>query len=1023
MAYRHPYTHSDIPNSTGLYSVLSNGLTTYICTLCHTENFQSSRALRRHCTSLSHKNLVQATATMNMPSLLNQHIASPLTEHYPFVMNPPCTHTDPTTIDEPRSDYMHIDESIVDANIDNMPIDIDYDGTQSLHIIEAISTLKELFNENSPSYRFYANEMLNHAGKAAIISHSILKNDSFIGSIHEEDIDLQFCILELIISSSNTLREKLVNVFQRIMLKYNSSLSAPLDVNRSLVERLDRLRPTPSFIPIDLPLSVNEIRSNYTLDKNSMWKCLPSADIRSCRINTKMTHAFASVKQSIAHVLASGGRLLTKHEMIGRELDTYNTLIKDDSGELDVVFLQLWSDSFEPNTTKTNRGSLWIATLTVMSSKATRGKIINTFPMGLCRGSDGETQDVIMSTIIQEINELSRNPTTFYYRDSPKVLKCFVRLHVVLQDQIERRKRYYILLGNSKPSSRWGYHASTIDTVINKIPACSDCLSSMRTNTWRYDSPHICPTCLNWDTTHCEGTVKLTHEYLLRVLEEANSLAMDGMNFSGIRAYTKARGLNEAAAILIDKHVEAVKKKLLITTDTTLTESTKADLVKDMIGPNYELWTGSPLWSSITHDVEDTVDVPLHLIFLGIVKSTMAYVANFLSDKKISKTFDVLMRRKLNTFILEYKLSWLVVINFKSNEVMSSVGWVGENFIAFSRLFKWYMSSIILFESEATTPAPIADMSSQPIQKWNKIHLVSYLESHGFVRVPKKTLKDVLRIMVEEHQRTGFIPPEFTATPTTAASCTVLDVFELTVSLHDLLKVVMGPSHENTRNEIERHSRLFLSQLHKVCATVGTEAVFLRKWNAQSLLNLGKMYSRFGPFSNLWEGGFCGEGFIKRFKKEISNYCLNSFPEKILDNVNKRKSLEIIMSNTPESAGGKKMHHVYTSSLDVRRRLVTHQSISAIHCSQTNEVYIAVKDAKAISFIRLLLTREREDMVGIWYSLLLESADGPGSYDPTLQHTFSYLVLLPSEHLISDNLHYYCICHQSWDEELTLSDH
>jgi hypothetical protein len=74
-----------------------------------------------------------------------------------------------------------------------------------------------------------------------------------------------------------------------------------------------------------------------------------------------------------------------------------------------------------------------------------------------------------------------------------------------------------------------------------------------------------------------------------------------------------------------------------------------------MIGKDYEPWKGSPLWHSRTHDVSDVIDTPMHLIFLGIVKTTISYVSDFIKKFKISTTFSTIVSRRMNIFYNEYK--------------------------------------------------------------------------------------------------------------------------------------------------------------------------------------------------------------------------------------------------------------------------------------------------------------------------------------------------------------------------------
>jgi hypothetical protein len=79
---------------------------------------------------------------------------------------------------------------------------------------------------------------------------------------------------------------------------------------------------------------------------------------------------------------------------------------------------------------------------------------------------------------------------------------------------------------------------------------------------------------------------------------------------------------------------------------------------------------------------------------------------------------------------------------------------------------------------------------------------------------------------------------------------------------------VMGPHHLETRNLIEKFTRLYLLSLHSVCTNLGKYDVFLSVWNTSSLLNIGRTVEQYGHPSSYWEGGLRDEAIIQKFKSE-----------------------------------------------------------------------------------------------------------------------------------------------------------
>ena len=48
-----------------------------------------------------------------------------------------------------------------------------------------------------------------------------------------------------------------------------------------------------------------------------------------------------------------------------------------------------------------------------------------------------------------------------------------------------------------------------------------------------------------------------------------------------------------------------------------------------------------------------------------------------------------------------------------------------------------------------------------------------------------------------------------------------------------------------------------------------TKPVWLTSYNFMCLLNLPQVAAQLGPIRNLWEGNFCGEGYIRMVKPEM----------------------------------------------------------------------------------------------------------------------------------------------------------
>ena len=95
----------------------------------------------------------------------------------------------------------------------------------------------------------------------------------------------------------------------------------------------------------------------------------------------------------------------------------------------------------------------------------------------------------------------------------------------------------------------------------------------------------------------------------------------------------------------------------------------------------FKPWKGGPYWSS-NGEFNAFIDVIMHLLFLGVVKSIKEVMNEFL--RKERNWFKLNERNnKVYNILRSLGLYWLPVIDGNN-------GWVSENYLGFSGLIKWY---------------------------------------------------------------------------------------------------------------------------------------------------------------------------------------------------------------------------------------------------------------------------------------------------------------------------------------------
>jgi hypothetical protein len=467
--------------------------------------------------------------------------------------------------------------------------------------------------------------------------------------------------------------------------------------------------------------------------------------------------------------------------------------------------------------------------------------------------------------------------------------------------------------------------------------------------------------------------------------------------FSKLKSFVNSHGMNNAAADCIYDHIRNKRIKKIIKEENqhlSLHDIDAKHRLQSMMESNesYEYWGGSPLWSSLTHDIDDVVDVPMHLLFLGIVKSTIGYVSSYLKIKKLSTTFENLSKRKLSV-MKEYGLSWFVLISFKpSHDLFDTTGWVGENFLAFARIFKWYISCLrlISYDDNKQTLQP----SIKPIDLWTRSELLLFCEKHNIPH--KRNMKQKILIRkVKESNTTNTMIPQIEE----KSCCNIEDVIDLVVYQERIIKYLMGESTSWSRNLFQISVNMFMTKLHKLCWYLGIDNIAIRMWNFQSLMNLADTYERFGPFQNIWEGGYNGEGVIKKIKREKPCFNLDRWAEITLTKVYCRRAQGVIANDCDgdiQRIALKKPSYIYVSLFDIETRLSKHQAISAL-CNGLN-YYVRIKDEELdYTYLEIQISLRYEDDIAKWYTVMPAKIQKMGGNKEDITHLLP-IILAPAIH-------------------------
>jgi hypothetical protein len=319
------------------------------------------------------------------------------------------------------------------------------------------------------------------------------------------------------------------------------------------------------------------------------------------------------------------------------------------------------------------------------------------------------------------------------------------------------------------------------------------------------------------------------------------------------------------------------------------------DLLRQISNKHPDLLEDKPCpgpWNSpIT--LHQRIDVIMHLLFLGVMKSSAFLIRDWTKLKERGTAFATYVKNTLQTIPT---IPWCAAAAYTGDKLG---GWISENYMALARLSKWFYCQLKFVISDFIYIAP-----NGPVEKWKASECHHWLKSHGVkiqlvindtgIDLPdnvttylrslnneKKPLTRAtvanLRKIISCYLNSDQGPPSLVSNRLPTADMIV----KMICAFHSMAAAIMSPSSSNEHSDrTERFIKIFLSIYSRIEESIrlaegGDTAKQKPDWvthyNFTSLLNLPAVMREFGPLRNLWEGGECGEKFIRRSKDALSN--------------------------------------------------------------------------------------------------------------------------------------------------------
>ncbi|CAJ1946575.1 unnamed protein product [Cylindrotheca closterium] len=673
-----------------------------------------------------------------------------------------------------------------------------------------------------------------------------------------------------------------------------------------LLAHLSAQNPLPKLLPV--PKDYAELRRQFISGRSSIPNLLPRPIIHS------MDHGFAYVpiRDILQFHLANGqpldplvdlpycfGRLKARalhgssprgKALLAISIDHTNNPQAGTNAQSMVNFpteVVIWSDGFEANNTKKNRGSAHIVLVSIGTPEHDYHSGCNTYPVSLGPSSSDKSQvlDLMVRDLTQLFYNQSDETNKFYDGASERELSILLRVFCFLQDRPERCQWLCLAHCNGKYAARFGWTGDLSQpAAYTYLPSCSVCHELRMARLQEQECDHCANWCMDglyfeapadypttfkdcFDEENAVGDIPISAPSDPRLLFRNSSVHLPFRKIS----FKDLMAASDAAFDMV-RNGKWKKKEGNAYLDTF---ALSPDYSSNICQAAEEGVGEKPLypatWNLPGVDICHHIDVVMHLCFLGITKAnSIDLVSGWLKVQRKSTSFYNKSRPLLKR-IKAQSLSWC-----KAETRFG--GYVSENWVAYCLISKFLhqlLSNLAPIDVEYTDPPGV------PLSQYNLKQKKAWLlarEIEGIDGKSSKLMVDTTFLCFKskpEEQWPDIVKP-------IASKASLIQVNHMIICWQVCMARVMSLDQNPTEGQvmdIDRHIKLFLSAVDEFDSTRRQQAttkdkkvpVWRRKPNYIGLLNYQDTIRQMGPLSQLSELDYKGEASIKDIKRQIKN--------------------------------------------------------------------------------------------------------------------------------------------------------
>jgi hypothetical protein len=557
----------------------------------------------------------------------------------------------------------------------------------------------------------------------------------------------------------------------------------------------------------------------------------------------------------------------------------------------------------------------------------------HTYPLALGR-KDADHEHVGRLLAVDLRTLASEAGVPMYSHRHGGIVLVRAKIYACLMDQPERRGENHLLAGNSNQHKRFGFSFPWHE-FENVLRPCETCRNILLDESQPWENNFHCRVCTNfaYDPFHplfaasvpedfplmplpgeMLGPLRLSYHLLANAVNTSHDFLVEGIwNEKEATEYLDWHCIKKKSLKAIILHADHCREYKNIMDDPLSSPAEKAAAEREKVrDPDLHApWPIPSLWERGVL-LEQSPDVPMHLLFLGLVKTTMLRIQQWMSNKRKMAPFVRAMKKQFES-LDKLKLSWIKTLPYKAGKFG---GWVSENYLAISRLLKWFYSSLALIASD---PAPWHEPNKPP-DKWSMVDNKAWLTLHGFPSSDMNASELKAKVL--------YCMTEIPYPDEVAMSAGPVETVLATVSsLDELISLIMVQSipGEEYYSILERKIRIFLTHFADMEDKLPSKKKlpsWLSCYNFLSLLNLPDVIRNYGPIRNIWEGAAQGEGVLRFVKPNVSNGMRRAWENATMKALMRKKSMSEVADLTvgthefvESKENSDKLYHSYDISL------------------------------------------------------------------------------------------------------------